>query len=109
MSKPLAATLVFGSVFVSLLAIGPAWVTWAPTLPEGVHYEVGDRASIEAAMRQLVDETREHIWRELALPLHLLALGFVAASSVIAWLLLRSRDRHAETPTHAPQRASGEP
>lgn len=107
MSKRLAATIVFGSVLVSLCALGPAYVSWAPTLPAGMRFEVGDRASIEDTMLQLVDETREHMRRELALPLHLLAVSFVAASSVIAWLLLRSSDRHADTPATATQRDVG--
>lgn len=80
----------------SLLALVPVYTTWVPTLPEGLQFEVGDRASIEDAMRQVVEGAREQMRRELALPMHLLAVGFVAAAVVIARFMLRGAGRHGD-------------
>lgn len=94
MSRIFAALLVTGSILASLLALAPVYTSWVPTLPEGLQFEVGDRASIEDAMRQVVEGSREQMRRALALPMHLLAAGFVVAAVVIARFMVRGAGRH---------------
>ncbi|MFK7739415.1 MAG: hypothetical protein AB8H80_03760 [Planctomycetota bacterium] len=92
----LAALTFLTGLAVALKGFGTAMTSWAQTVPPGIQYDAGNRASVDEALLRTTAYWQQEMESHYLDPLLLTSLMLFVATTVLAIVLVRGWRAHGK-------------